>query len=80
MNDKKLMNGKIRVVENIGSDSEDLFGEPGTVLTVIDGVFEDLEGYRWEDVGWSGYKDVDQINEQFSEEDEYQTVFELVEE
>lgn len=79
MSDKKLMNGKIRVVENIGSDSEDTFGEPGTVLTVADGTFEDLDGFGWNYPDESGYEDVDQINEYFSEEDEYRTVFELVE-
>lgn len=79
MSDNKLMNGKIRVVENIGSDSEDAFGEPGTVLTVADGTFEDLEGYEWKDVEWEGFEDIGQINDYFSDRDDYQTKFELVE-
>jgi hypothetical protein len=79
MNNGELMNGRIRVVENIGRESEDAFGFPGAELDVVDGVLEDSEGFEWDYYHSEGFKNIGQINEQFSEEDEYQTVFELVE-
>lgn len=78
MSDKKFMNGKIRVVENIGSDSEDTFGLDGSVLTVIGGEFMDIEGFPW-NRDHTGFGSIEQVNEYFATADEYQTVFELVE-
>lgn len=78
MSDEKLMNGKIRVVENIGYESESAFGLGGSVLTVNGGEFKDLEGFPWNRYH-IGFESIEQINEFFSSSDDYQTVFELVE-
>lgn len=78
MSDNKLMNGKIRVVENIGEESEDAFGLDGSVLTVNDGVFMDIEGFPWSR-DRVGFENIKQVNEYFATADEYQTKFELVE-
>ena len=78
MSNGELMNGRIRVVENIGSYSEEAFGLDGAVLTIIDGVLEDIEGFPWSG-NCSGFKDIDHVNDYFATADEYQTVFELVE-
>ena len=80
MNDEKLMNGKIRVVENIGPYSEEAFGLDGSVLTVIDGMLEDIEEFMWTKDFDIPFSDLDDINKFFATADEYQTVFELVEE
>lgn len=72
------MNFKIRVVENIGSDSVNAFGHVGNELSVQYGALEDLEGYEWNNCN-SLLHDIEEVNEFFSEDDSYQTVFELVE-
>lgn len=78
MSDKKFMNGKIRVVENIGEESENAFGLDGSVLAVNYGVFMDIEGFPWSR-DRVGFENIKQVNEYFATADEYQTVFELVE-
>lgn len=78
MSDNKLMNGEIRVVENIGPYSEDAFGHEGDALMVIDGEIEDNEGFPWRG-NCDGFKSIEHVNEYFATADEYQTVFELVE-
>jgi hypothetical protein len=74
-----MMNFKIRVVENIGAYSYRKFGSPGSILRVIDGVFKDKESSIWTNDG-EKYNDPEDINKHFSEKDEWQTLFELVEE
>lgn len=65
---------KVRVVENIGSNSQRLFGEVGNVISITDGRFEDLEGSCWY---CDSYEDI--INS-FSDHDCFETKFELLEE
>lgn len=69
---------EIRVVENIGEKSLNLFGEPGTELEVVGGWFRDSKGAYW-DNEHDGFEDIDDIDYYFSQPDGYQTVFELVE-
>lgn len=75
------MNFKIRVVENIGQDSQSAFGPPVTVLEIKDGTFTDLEGYEWDNRGLL-YLDISDIISHFRNQYPgwYNTVFELVEE
>jgi hypothetical protein len=76
-----MMNFKIRVVENIGGDSQAAFGPPGTVLEIKDGTFTDLEGYEWDNKSLL-YEDISDIISHFSNQYPgwYSTAFELVEE
>ena len=46
-----MENFKIRVVENIGEDSLETFGEVGNELEVINGKLIDLEDDSWSDYG-----------------------------
>lgn len=69
------MNFKIRVVENIGEDSQLTFGVPGTINEVTDGVLQDIEGFKW----YGGFGGLNDINEFFNQS-YFKTVFELVEE
>lgn len=78
MSDEKLMNGRIRVVKNVGCSSRFTFGAKGAVLTVINGAFNDAEGFSW-NRDYVGFKNIEQINEYFATAGKYQTVFELVE-
>ncbi len=71
------MNFKIRVVENIGSWSKRLFGTPGTILVVTNGSFNDLDDFEW-DYDDNPFSNIDEINEFFGEEDQWNTIFELV--
>lgn len=67
------MDFRIRVIENIGKDSEEQFGPPGTILDVVHGEIISLNG-----VIWGCFENVQDINNYFSEKDEYETVFTLV--
>jgi len=71
-------NFKVRVVENVGEDSADTFGEVGNEIEVIDGKLIDLDNDSWNGCG-TGFKDIDDINVWFSDLGDYGTVFELVE-
>lgn len=73
------MDFKIRVVENIGNWSEEIFGKAGTVLVVNNGEFFDLEGFLWNN-DCEPFKNIEEINTLFNERDFWQTEFELVEE
>ena len=70
---------KVRVVENIGVDSIECFGEVGNELDVIGGQLIDLEDDSWNGCG-TGFEDIDDVNDWFSDLGDYGTVFELVEE
>jgi hypothetical protein len=74
-----MMNFKIRVVDNIGEWSVESFGVPGTEFHIVDGRFTDLSNLHWENI-FCPYNNIEVINKFFSEDDEWQTVFELVEE
>jgi len=67
-------NFKIRVVENIGEESINCFGEIGNELEVVNEKLEDLSG----DV-WIALRGVDGVNALFGDADIWQTVFELAE-
>lgn len=71
---------RIRVVKNIGSESKYIFGTEGNILDVKDGYIKGLRAYcYWKQ--WSEYEcTIEALNKYFGEEDQYQTVFELVEE
>lgn len=72
-------NFKIRVVENIGKYSESTFGPAGSILSISDSEFRDLDGYDWYDT-LDQPVNIKNINNCFSDVDEFQTKFELVEE
>jgi hypothetical protein len=74
-----MMNFKIRVVENIGEYSEEIFGPVGFTHTVHKGGFHDLNGNKWSD-GKKGFSNTDEINKYFADYACYNTVFALVEE
>lgn len=70
---------KIKVIKNIGESSEYWFGKPGTLLHVVNGELIGMHDCPWyPDEG--AFEGFDSINNYFSEEDEFQTVFELVKE
>lgn len=72
-------NFKIRVVENIGEDSLNVFGEPGTIFCLINGTIRDLEGYLWR----TDFNNLDDVHKFFNGsaiDDCFATKFELVEE
>lgn len=71
---------RVRVVKNIGSESKYIFGTEGNILDVKDGCIKGLRVYcYWKQ--WSEYEcTIEALNKYFGEEDQYQTVFELVEE
>lgn len=76
------MNFKIRVVENIGEDSIENFGVPGTEINVVGGEFKDLLNYHWCKDG-KCFQNIQEVNEYFNQDDGatwFNTVFELVEE
>lgn len=73
------MNFKIKVVENIGSDSRVIFGDIGSIRAVTDGVLYDNDGFGWSNNG-ALFHNIEEVNAYFEDEDEYQTVFELAEE
>ena len=73
-----MNNFKIRVRENIGERSVKCFGAIGNELEVTDKEIIDLEDFSWHNNN-VGFNDIDEVNELFSEDDEWQTVFELVE-
>jgi hypothetical protein len=76
-----MQNFKVRVAENIGEESVDTFGSVGTILKVTYGVLTDLNGYVWDNaIDRDCYESVEDLNNHFSFGDEYQTVFEAVEE
>ena len=75
---KEMENCKIRVVENIGDWSVELFGNPGTEFDVSNGCFNDLENFKWTKDN-ELFKNIDETNKYFGESDHFQTVFELVE-
>lgn len=65
---------KVRVVENIGSESKRIYGKVGTIISVTDGKFKDFEG------DWWSYKSYEEMINDLSEHDCYETKFELLEE
>lgn len=71
---------KVRVKENIGRDSLFEFGTPGTAFEVKeDGMIMSFRGMDW--CAWSEHEcTIEALNRYFGVEDQYQTVFELVEE
>ena len=73
------MNFKVRVKENIGENSRECFGKPGTILEVKDGALYDIDGDGWKsDCG--RFISVEEINNEFDLGLSYDTEFELVEE
>lgn len=70
---------KIRVVKNIGKSSDRVFGSIGTEFEVVNGVFYDKNSFEWDNDSKT-YKTIEEINRHFSENDEWQTIFELAEE
>lgn len=69
---------KIRVVKNIGESSIETFGKKGTLFYVSDGIFADMQGDLWGDT--RRFLNINDINNFFLDEGEFETVFELVEE
>ena len=71
---------KVRVKENIGRDSLFEFGTTGTVFEVKeDGMIMSFRGMDW--CAWSEHEcTIEALNRYFGVEDQYQTIFELVEE
>lgn len=71
------MNFKIRVVENLGVESKEAFGETGTILDVANGSLRDNEGFDWN----NNFKNICEIHDYFNNGklDWYKTKFELVE-
>lgn len=71
---------KVKVVKNIGEESKYEFGVEGNILEVKDGCIKSLRPLcYWEQ--WSQHEcTIEALNKYFGEEDQYQTVFELVEE
>lgn len=71
---------RVKVVKNIGEESKYEFGVEGNILEVKDGCINSLRGCcYWEQ--WSQHEcTIEALNKYFGEEDQYQTVFELVEE
>ena len=74
-----MNNFKIRVVENIGRYSARGFGSVGIVLNVVDGTLIDSENREWTMDG-EKFSSIHDVNKYFGEKDQWQTVFELVEE
>lgn len=72
-------NFKIRVVENIGEDSDRCVGPIGSIFEVKDGTFRDIQRFPWGN-DEEGFSNISQINEYFSYAEGYETEFELVEE
>lgn len=64
---------KVRVVENIGSKSQTIFGKVGTIISVTDGEFKDFEG------DWWNYKSYEEMINDLSEHDCFETKIELLE-
>lgn len=73
------MNFKVRVKENIGENSREYFGKPGTILEVKDGVLYDIDGDDWKS-DYDSFTSVEEINNEFDLGLSYDTEFELVEE
>lgn len=73
------MNFKMKVAENIGRYSVDVFGVVGDIIEVVDGVFFDKEGFFWNNDG-NLFLNVEQVNKFFNVPDVWNTRFELVEE
>ena len=73
------MNFKVRVKENIGENSRECFGKPGTILEVKDGVLYDIDGDDWKS-DYDSFTSVEEINNEFDLGLSYDTEFELVEE
>ena len=70
-------NFKFRVVENVGNESKEKFGKPGTVFEVKDGMFKNKKGVIYGlFVKWK----FERIKEMLESEIPYQTEIELVEE
>ncbi len=74
----KMNDFKIRVSKNIGECSIECFGEPGTEFEVLDGYFYDLQSNKWRITDNLPFENIDGVNEYFSGEDTFKTVFELV--
>lgn len=73
------MNFKVRVKENIGENSREYFGKPGTILEVKDGVLYDIDGDDWKS-DYDSFTSVEEINNEFDLGLSYDTEFELLEE
>lgn len=76
------MNFKIRVVENIGEDSIKSFGVPGTVHNVCYGKIVGDDDSSWTNDG-KYYENIQEVNNHLGNRyrvEEWQTLFELVEE
>lgn len=70
---------KVKVIENKGRDSLFEFGKVGTIHEVKEGMIMSFRGMDW--CKWSEHEcTVEALNRYFGEKDQYQTVFELVEE
>lgn len=73
-------NFKMKVVKNIGSNSVYHIGKVGTIIAVVDGKFPDPndESFPWTNEG-KLFKNFEQVSSYFSEEDRFETIFELLE-
>lgn len=73
-------NFKMKVVRNIGEYSERNVGKVGTIIEVIDGEFPDphLPEHPWSNNN-NCFRTFEQVVKYFSEDDEYETIFALVE-
>lgn len=64
---------KVRVVENIGGQSQIVFGKVGTIISVENGIFRDEQNDYWD------YDSYESMINDLSEHDCYETKFELLE-
>jgi hypothetical protein len=74
-----VMNFKIRVVKNKGSDSKKAFGLVGSEFSVIDGTITDKQGFKWTNDG-KLFKSFHEVFNYFIYAEWCETEFELVEE
>lgn len=74
---KTPYNGTIRVVENVGINSESNFGGVGNIIVVKNGNFKDLKGFTWKYFS-APYTSFEEIESHFRVDDNFKTVFEEV--
>lgn len=65
---------KVRVVENIGGQSQIVFGKVGTIISVENGIFRDEQNDYWD------YDSYESMINDLSQHDCYKTKFELLDE
>lgn len=75
----QLYNGKIRIVQNVGAISEEIFGRVGTIIEVTNGKFSSKKGNVWSDNGRC-YKTLQDIKNHIGAKDVFETIIEEVRE